>query len=521
MSIVFFANIISHFRRSEDGAILVFAAVALSAMIGMAALAFDIGRVTTTQSELQSFADNVALAAAGELDGRPDAITRATNAAARMIRDRQTFGVRNKDQLLSGSTDYQLQFYESPTDNSMEPAQPAQLLDASDAASASIASFVRVTIDTHEVETPLAAATAALIGNSRPFATVSAEAVAGFTLLACDITPMFICLPQPSLDLSEGQLVKMVSQGGNDQWGPGNFGFLSANQNLAIDTAGACASVPPGQEDSCALAASRAVSMCFSQRAVETRPGLSVGNMIAGFNTRFDRFEASAGQFQNDRRYDVDNFAASPHVLDGWITSANGNNCTNEKAPPYEVDGVIDPTATVGLPLDDCFDTGGCPLSRVGDGNFSTGLEDYLTINYGADFSNPVPTGVPAWFPTSGTRHEIYNAEVANQAALEAILAAGGKSESSMPACQPPSPSRANPRRRVITVAGIDCATYESELNGGSGSIPVTSFIEMFLIRPSEAGNTGANAVIYGEVIKIVSDGSGGGVIHDLVQLYE
>ncbi|WP_170604207.1 pilus assembly protein TadG-related protein [Ruegeria arenilitoris] len=518
-------KIISQFRKSEDGAILVFVAVALSVMVGMAAIAFDIGRVTTTQSELQSFADNVALAAAGELDGRPDSITRATNAAANMISDTQTFGVRNKDQLLSGDTDYQLEFYENPPNDTVEPAQPAQLLDPSDAASGPIAAFVRVTVDVHEVGTPLAAATAALLGDARPFASVSADAVAGFTLLACDITPMFICLP-PSLDLAEGQLVQMVSQGGgDDQWGPGNFGFLSSDQAVAIDDAGACSPAPPGQEDACALAASRAVSMCFSQRGVETRPGISIGNMIAGFNTRFDRFESSAGQFQNDARYDVDNFASSPHVLDGWITAAQGNNCTSELAPAYEVDGVIDPTATVGLPLDDCFADGSCPTSRIGNGMFDDGLEDYLTINYGADFSNPVPTGIPAWFPMNGTRYDIYNAEVSNQAALEAILTAGGKAESSLPSCQAPSVGREDPRRRVITVAGIDCITYESELNGGSGTIPVTSFIEMFLIRPSESGNTGANAVIYGEVIQNVSEGIGGlgvgGIVHDLVQLYE
>ncbi|WP_170325637.1 pilus assembly protein TadG-related protein [Ruegeria arenilitoris] len=519
------AQFIRQFRSSEDGAILVFVAVALSVMVGMAALAFDIGRVTTTQSELQSFADNVALAAAGELDGRPDSISRATNAAANMIRDRQSFGVRNKDQLLSGETDYQLRFYENPPITTIDPAQPAQLLDSNDPASGPIAAFVRVTVDTHEVATPLAAAAAALLGNEQPFSSVNAEAVAGFTLMACDITPMFICLPQPSLDLTEGQLIRMVSQGGNGQWGPGNFGFLSSNQTLAIDDSGACEPAPNGQEDSCALAASRVVSMCFSQRGVETKPGLSVGNMIAGFNTRFDRFESSAKQFSNESRYDVDNFASSPHVLDGWVTASNGNNCTSQLSPTYDENGALDPTATVGLPLDDCFASGTCPSPRIGNGVFTAGLTDYLTINYGADFSGPLPTGIPSWFPTGGTRYDIYNAEVTNQPALEAILTAGGKAESSMPSCQPPSDGRADPTRRVITVAGIDCATYADELNGGSGTIPVTSFIEMFLIRPSESGSTGANAVIYGEVIQTVSDGIGGagvgGIVHDLVQLYE
>jgi hypothetical protein len=243
--------------------------------------------------------------------------------------------------------------------------------------------------------------------------------------------------------------------------------------------------------------------------------------MIAGFNTRFDRFEASAKQFQNEAKYDVDNFAASPNVLDGYATSVQGNKCVSEAVPLYDENGVIDPAATVGLPLDDCFASGTCPTSRIGDGAFDNGLADYLAINYGADINDP--TTYPNWFPANGTRYDIYNAEIANQSALQSILDAAGKTESSLPACQ--APVAAEPKRRVITVAGIDCGTHEDELKGGSGVIPVKSFIEMFLVRPSESDGTGANAVIWGEVIQNVTGGPGGagsgGVVHDLVQLYE
>ncbi len=523
---------IEHFRRSEDGAILVFVAVALAAMLGMAALAFDFGRVTVTQSELQSFADNVALAAAGELDGHADSITRATDAAANMISDWQTFGTRNKDNALSGNTDYQLFFYEAPNNPEIEPARPGELLDASAPASALKAAFVRVLVANHEIETPLAAAVASLVDNPYRFASVNAEAVAGFTLSACDITPMFFCLPQPGLGVSEGQLIKMVSQGGgNEQWGAGNFGFLAAGDNYAIDEAGACAPAPPGQEDSCALAASRAVGQCFSQRGVETKPGLSVGNMIAGFNTRFDRYDATSKQYQNDAKFDVDNFAAAPNVLDGWITSLQGNKCVSEESPPLSIVDPDDPTgtvpnpvATVGLPLDDCFseETGLCNGGRIGNGDFNAGLDQYLEVNYGVGED---PSAIPGWFPTDGTRYDIYKAEIANQGQLQARLSELGKAESSQPSCQPPSSSSAaDPNRRVIVAAGIDCATYESQLNGGSGVIPVSKFVKLFLTRPSESDGIGANAVIYAEVIETVESGAensgAGGILHDVVQLY-
>ena len=78
---------------NEDGTMLIIWGVSFVLIFGIVALSFDLGRVAITQTELQSYADNVALAAAGELDGESDAITRATSAAANLIADRKTFGI--------------------------------------------------------------------------------------------------------------------------------------------------------------------------------------------------------------------------------------------------------------------------------------------------------------------------------------------------------------------------------------------------------------------------------------------
>ena len=80
------------FIRDEEGTILVIVAMSLGMILGMIALSFDLGRIAATQSEIQSYADHVALAAAGELDGEADAITRANLAAASFFTDRQSFG---------------------------------------------------------------------------------------------------------------------------------------------------------------------------------------------------------------------------------------------------------------------------------------------------------------------------------------------------------------------------------------------------------------------------------------------
>ena len=76
---------IKDFRQREDGSLLIFFVVSIVAILGIMALSFDMGRRASTQSDMQSFADNVALAAAGELDGQPDSITRATAAAQSAI----------------------------------------------------------------------------------------------------------------------------------------------------------------------------------------------------------------------------------------------------------------------------------------------------------------------------------------------------------------------------------------------------------------------------------------------------
>ena len=65
------------FAKDEEGTILVFVGICMVVIMGMAALTFDLGRLASTQTDLQAYTDHVALAAAGELDGNADAITRA------------------------------------------------------------------------------------------------------------------------------------------------------------------------------------------------------------------------------------------------------------------------------------------------------------------------------------------------------------------------------------------------------------------------------------------------------------
>jgi Flp pilus assembly protein TadG len=67
-------------RRSQHGAVIVTVCLVLLFLLGFMGIALDFGRTFVVKSELQTAMDSCALAAAQELDGLPDAITRGTNA---------------------------------------------------------------------------------------------------------------------------------------------------------------------------------------------------------------------------------------------------------------------------------------------------------------------------------------------------------------------------------------------------------------------------------------------------------
>ena len=161
----------------------------------IAALSFDLGKRSSTHTELQSFADNVALAAAGELDGMPGAITRAQTAANQLIVDEMTFG--EGDTVLSGASDFTLQFYQFLPDN--EDAWDTNVLaDGYQTPDDDlIARFVRVQVNPVQGQWSFARLLSVFSSAPLPSENVAAEATAGYTSLACDVAPVFFCMPPP------------------------------------------------------------------------------------------------------------------------------------------------------------------------------------------------------------------------------------------------------------------------------------------------------------------------------------
>ena len=485
---------IARFCREDDGAILLLVAGALAILLGLIGLSFDVGRISATQSELQSYADQVALAAAGELDGEADAIARAQSAAANLISDMQTFGDGGQD--LAGALDYTLTFHATLPAQDVDPITAATT-DPSDAI------YARVLATPRRVPFSFAAAFFAMTGNPEANNIVGAEAVAGFTQYACDITPLMFCIPHQNFDAADpaeiGRMILLRSGGQGAAWGPGDFGFLDPSKSM-VDERGPCAGLSGGRLDRCLNAAEGALTRCFPKRGVDTEPGQKVGFEDAAFNVRFDIYRSTMNTERNNPV-----FRPAPNVIKG-IVPKGGGMCigANPEASPN----------TVPLPRDACFANGTC--TRYGDGNWSAARPTYVARNHGG--TDPDPTALTRW--------ELYKAEIAHAAGgpiLTGTDATGNPlAETGLNQCSPHV--SADPERRIVIGAGIDCTA--NPVNGQMNNVPVHQFVKLFLTEPvSSNGTTPPQLDVYVEIVGPAGGpGSGsptsGGIFRDVVQLY-
>ena len=485
---------ISKFGRDEAGALLVFWAVSLVMIFGLVAMSFDFGRLASTQSELQSYADTVALAAAGELDGNSDAITRATAAAANLISDTQAFG--SGGQALGGGGDYTIDFFDTLPPSDLSGMAAGQTNDPRDAI------YARVVVTPKTVGFTFANVFYTLSGQPRGNDQVGAVAVAGYTQYACDVTPLMFCLPDPNYkaDANIGDMILLRSGGQGAAWGPGDFGFLDPSK-IAVDDKGPCAGLKGSKLDQCLIGAEGAITQCFAQRGVDTEPGQKVGIEDAVFNVRFDIYRATMNGKKNDPLY-----PPAPNVIKGIVGKKKGGGgaqCIggNEQVSPD----------TVGLPRDTCFANGTC--SRYGNGNWAAGRTNYVAVNYGGTDPHPGAT----------TRYEYYLAEIAAAGGAgsgQSILS--GLAETGRPQCS--NNQSSDPERRVVIAAAIDCNA--NPVQGRTTNIPVKEFFRVFMTEPvGKDGASPPNLDLWVEVVGSAGgpgSGTGGtsGIFHDVVQLY-
>ena len=473
--------------------------------LGAGGLMLDTGRVLNTQSELQSFADMTALAAAGELDGRADAIVRANSAVTQLMQDRQSFGDGANN---LNAADVTLTFY---TDL---PAQDTDPMNAADITNVGTeARFVESAITPRGVTSVFLNALTALAGNGGSTVNVEGRAVAGWTQYQCDITPLMFCVPNGMAAATArtwlpGRQIRLKSQ---NFWGPGAFGLLDVN----FDPEGPCGTPNTGANYyRCAIAAEQSVTRCFQKSGVDIRPGQAAGPSESGFNARFDIYTTNLNSSRNDPL-----FRPAPNVIKGLVPNGGGT-CIGQNAnatsnPPSPAGSPI------GLPIEDCLITETCTAATGGRfGNLqnisTTQRTDYVAKNYGTFGATP-----PAGVDSAASRHDIYVAEITGGGG-EAVLPAGHDEDGAAMCASNSSP---DPNRRVVTAAAIDCASLPP---GNASDVPVLDYYRSFLTNPAGFDPTMAgysdNASLWVEVIEHIDPfgggGTTGGFVRDFVQLY-
>ncbi len=480
------AQHITSFSRQEDGGVLVYWAMALAAFLGLLGLTFDFGRLATTQSELQSYADSVAIAAAAELDGRSDAITRANRAAEDLISDTQTFG--NGDKALAGVDAFELTFYESAPDGTFDRTANAMTTNPAQAR------YAAVDVASQEVTLGLTAASAAISGEQVQNAFTSASAVGQFSVEACDVAPVAVCLPSInfSADAAIGQTLELNASTDISLGLPGSFAALNTITDQ-LDGLNICAGLLGNALNACLLAAREPATACTPRGGLTLSADVSVQNLEDALNTRFGIFEGVASGFAG-----ITEFSPAPNVL-GGLTDALGVCLPSALTPTQD---------TVGLPSDDCFAAGSCSVR--GDGSWVLGRQAYIDANY---------EGVDP-FPAATTRYAFYKAEIEAAAAnagatgggvLGGLL--GGDLGGEM--CSPFDDF--DPTRRLAVFAGVDCSSLAA--GASVNSLPVQQFFEGFLLGPVTDGSLAI------EVTACLGGSCGGGEldteVRDIVRLVE
>lgn len=423
---------INCFLRREDGSLLVFFMVSTVTILGIIALSYDLGRRAATQTDMQSFVDNVVLAAAGELNGTPDAISNATAAANSVIQsanERLKEGTAGQEFTIALD---QIVFYENvPALDTPPSFDPEEL---SDPASASYkyrlppsdlggtpnplrARYVGVRLATVDVAWIFAGIFSA---SDLPDQAVGATAVAGNAIWTCDISPLVFCLPGNGaggpLSLVPGQGARLTAARQIGLWRPGEFGFV----NVETDPAGNCAGLTEeAARQACLVTASSRITACFQPQRTDVIPGQRPAQESAAFNMSLDIFDQSMIQFFNEALY-----APGPHSVNGRVPANSGEICAPSQPSPN----------TVAFPLDDCH-ASACIDGPFGDGNWSTGRENYTQTNYSMPpASNPsVADGTFFEFPeTNLTRYEYYLREI-ERAENGGVMDAAGSGAYSAP----------------------------------------------------------------------------------------
>ncbi|WP_164843925.1 pilus assembly protein TadG-related protein [Croceicoccus ponticola] len=517
------------FCGDEGGAIAPLYALALFGLIGMAGVGFDYARVMALDTELQNAADQAALAAASQLDGGTDSITRAQGAVRNFLA--KSDGAYVNETRLSNIDDdadgnsrpiaqIQFAFWEDYANDA--PDKPVAL-DVTDSSKAEV---VQVTIEQRALSYALTPIVGAIVGRA------GATAMATVDSAYCKVPPMMVCVPNSGFGAydpatgtvsNKGEGVRLhllPSAGSTDPLSPGVFGFLdfpypgpSGNPNTTLGWN----VTNPG---------------CTGE-SVETEPGARDTEGEA-LNTRFDLYRASApacnsttGNFCPSKNVTKDVFiensipgnfltkAAAVSAAAAATCGAAGNNPSwveydsiSRTNPNLDVSALSNP----GYPRDTCHIGGSCSTQTFGDGVWD--IAAYLRTTHPSVVGAGGAITYPAGLSANSTRHEVYNWESVDgnadgvpdnvsspvKAGYTIQTANNGRFTAKYYCAYPRpvsgtgiAPPQTLKDRRVLSVAAVDC----TGLNGRD-TADIIRYIDMFLVKPSAQGG---NKEFYAEVI--------------------
>jgi hypothetical protein len=481
-------------------------ALSLFALIAAGGIAFDYARMAGLDTELQSAADQAALAAASQLDGEPGACAQAV-AAARDLLSNQTLMANDKgglavkiansnvctsDTVITDDPNASIRFFQDK--KAVTPATTS-----------ANARFVEVAVDTRRANYALTPIAAAFTSGD-----IRARARAGLGTAICKVPPLMVCPPPGVTDWNalKGHGIKAVSNSGPN-WAPGDFGYIGPQDANSTQIG---------------LAFQNPVFQC---QEIEGQQAVSTGAptpAIVAINTRFDIYDMSGGggtalapclgtacppalnvtkDLVNEAAPSGTGNSCKIHQSQGWRLPTNrfaprAKNVADTALTPIDSDGLID---AMGLPRDNChYDsyTSACPGTnlRFGDGAWARG--DY--------FNKYHPTNAPdVSVRATMTRYETYLWEITNNYIPNDTTGTLRQHGTKVCNLTPPDPSR---DRRVLQVAiGGNC----SALHGASTPVQISKWVEIFLVEPGVPnpgrGNGDSGNEIYLEVIREVDPG--------------
>jgi Flp pilus assembly protein TadG len=507
-------------RSNESGAVASLYAIAILTLVAMAGIGFDYGRMVALDTELQNAADQAALAAATQLDGRDGAIDRARNAATDTFATATSEFVNEtrfaNDDGGRAIVDLGFVFYDGYVDD----APGAVAADDADA------KVVEVTVNPREVHYALTPLVGAVYDRAmgRAMATIEDS--------TCNVPPLMFCSPSRSFpgpgDVGKGVPLHMKKNQANTNpddplaenpaWAPGNFGFL----DIDYDRKG---------KKNVTLGYNSTTAGCFNDE-IQSRTGFRTPEARA-LNTRFDIYENSAPSCDNDNG----DFCPAANVRKNWVKvesynvkpgdirglscggagNGNGNGNNNSWKPLSEI--TANPPANPGFPCD----TAGC--TAFGSGDWGAG--SWLPIQHPGHTLAEVPD-----LDGNGSisRYEVYVWELAGPNLLDAQKLGYSLTDAQIDAlvasqpnkkvdvdlyCSYPTPqedpftsSAPQKDRRLLTVAAVDC----TGLNGHA-AVDILGWVDMFLVTPADqtTGSDDAEAgrSFYAEVVSPAKQANG------------